>query len=591
MRLLGRLPGALAVVLLAAVTYPGADLVAFSTLLTRPPAATGSAPAGALPWLHVAHPPGETPFIADPQGRRVILRGAVAAGLVDYWSGTREINSTPPPFYPIDPASYAGTCPANHLTIREPPLCHQDLAQMRALGFDVVRLALSWSLLEPQPGQYSHEYLDRIAQVVGWAREQGIYVVLDMHENAYSRFIPRPNHTVLPGGALPALGDQTGAPAWATVSDGLPGDKLLGQRELSLSVGAAFTNFWLDTKVAGEGLQEHYIGAVAALARRFREDSTVVGFGVFNEPWPGFVMPPASDDLLIYPFYRRLVDALTDASDGLRCPSPVAALPICGHADLGVRDRRHLFFLEADHLREVTDLPTAFGLPVSSYPNLVFSIHPYTHKYTIDALLKADPKTSPYPLGGYDQAYATAEAEARSMGAALFVTEFGNEPELDSTLLARELAEQDRHGVGSTYWPWKENCGGSTWGVYAGPLGNRADAYCAYQRPGVIPTGPQPENGCLRLSKERLLARPTLLAVAGSGVRYSFDPATGAFRLAATAAARERLPTSILVPGEITGATSFAAVPNADGSRTVTFVPSGPYVFEIAPAPEHVIGC
>ena len=588
-RTLGRLPWALLLVLLSLASYPGADLVAFATRLAHPPPA-GAAPAGGLPWLHVEHPAGATPFIADPQRRRVILRGAVAAGLVDYWSGTVEVNPEPPPLFPVGAAAYANGCPSNFLTIREPPLCRQDFAEMRALGFDVVRLALSWSLLEPQPGAYSAPYIDRIAQVVGWAREQGIYVILDMHENAYSRYIPRPAHASLPGGTLPALGDQTGAPRWATLTDGLPGDKFLGQREISLSVGAAFTNFWLDTRVAGEGLQEHYIGAVAALARRFKDDSTVAGYGVFNEPWPGFVIPPISDDLLIYPFYRRLIDAVTGASDGLRCPGPVAALPVCGHADLGVGDRRHLFFVEADHLREVTDLPTASALPLSSYPNVVFSIHPYTHKYTIDALLGQRPQTSPYPFGGYDQAYATAEAEARSMGAALFVTEFGNEPALDSSLLSNQLSEQERHQVGATYWPWKENCGGSTWGVYAGPLGNQ-DTYCAYQRPGQVTTGAVPQNGCLRASKERLLARPTLVAVAGAGLGYSYDPATGAFSLTARAGTANTQPTIVLIPREVTGASSRPAAANPDGSRTVTFTPRGPYAFSIAAAAPKLTGC
>ena len=470
----------------------------------------GVPPCGCSTCSHSsAHPHGGTPFIADPEGRRVELRGTVAAGLVDYWSGTADVNSEPPPFFPIGPSGYAGgACPANSLTIRVPPLCQSDFAEMRALGFNVVRLALSWSLLEPQPGQYSTDYLDRIAQVVGWARDEGIYTILDMHENAYSRYIPRPAKVTLPGGKLPSLFDQTGAPKWATVSDGLPGDKFLNQREISPSVGAAFTNFWLNTKVVGEGLQDHYLGAVATLARRFREESAVVGYGAFNEPWPGFVPPPLSDDLLIYPFYRRLIDGITGVADGVRCPSGFPALPICGHSSLGVGDRRHIFFLEADHLREVTDFPTAFGLPVSSYPNLAFAIHPYTHKYTIDALAGQDPKTAGYPFGGYDQAYGTAEAEARSMDAALFVSEFGNEPALDGLLLSNELEEQDSHLTGSTYWPWKENCAAApgastparsaTWTRPAptrsspsrGPLPSPRTAASASRRSGCSPDRP-----------------------------------------------------------------------------------------------------
>jgi len=588
-RTLGRLPGALLVVLLAILTYPGADLVALATRVAPGPAAARPAPGGALEWLHVEHPRGGTPYIADPAGRRVELRGTLAAGLVDYWSGTQEDDSRPPPLFPIATAAYAGGCPANFLTIRNPPLCKNDFAEMRALGFNVVRLALSWSLLEPQPGQYSAEYVDRIAQVVGWARDQGIYVILDIHENAYSRYVPRPARVTLAGGKLPSLADQTGAPAWATLTDGLPGDKFLNQRELSFSVGAAFTNFWFNTKVAGQGLQDHYLGAVATLARRFEDESAVVGFGAFNEPWPGFVPPPASDDLLLYPFYRRLVDAITGVADGARCPADFPALPICGHPSLGVGDRRHIFFLEADHLREVTDFPTAFGLPVSSYPNIAFAIHPYTHKYTADALAGQAPKTAAYPFGGYDQAYATAEAEARSMDAALFVSEFGNEPQLDGQLLTNELLEQDRHLTGSTYWPWKENCGGDTWGVYAGPLGNVRTS-CAYQQKGVTTTA-QPENGCLRRSKERLLARPTVLAAVGTGLRYGYDPNTGAFTLSATARVGNGLATQVLVPRQIAGTINRASVALPDGGRIVIFVPSGAYTLTVAAAPLHLSGC
>jgi endoglycosylceramidase len=589
-RTLGRLPGALLVVLLAIVSYPGADLVALATRLAPQPAGAQTAPGGALEWLHVEHPHGGTPYIADPEGRRVELRGTVAAGLVDYWSGTQDINSEPPPFFPISPSAYASGCPVNYLTIREPPLCRNDFAEMRALGFNVVRLALSWSLLEPQPGQYSAEYVDRIAQVVGWARDQGIYVILDMHENAYSRYIPRPARVTLPKAKLPSLFDQTGAPKWATITNGLPGDKFLDQREISPSVGAAFTNFWLNTKVAGEGLQDHYLGAVATLARRFKDESAVVGFGAFNEPWPGFVAPPISDDLLIYPFYRRLIDGITGVADGARCPSSFPALPICGHPSLGVDDRRHIFFLEADHLREVTDLPTAFGLPISSYPNLAFSIHPYTHKYTIDALAGQDPRTAGYPLG-YDQAYGSAEAEARSMDAALFVSEFGNEPKLDDLLLTNELTVQDKHLTGSTYWPWKENCGGSTWGIYAGPLGN-VDTPCAHMKPaGQVPLGGQPENGCLRQSKERLLARPTVLTAVGTALKYSYDPATGAFSLSATAAKGNGLATQVLIPKAVAGTVSQPTTSVGDGGRMVSFVPSGFYSLTIAAAPLHLTGC
>src|SRR3981189_2183608 len=107
----------------------------------------------------------------------------------------------------------------------------------------------------------------------------------------------------------------------------------------------------------------------------------------------GWNLPPGFEDLLLFPFYRRVIDAITGVRDGLPCWTGFFMPSVCGYPDLGVHDLHHLFFLEPGLLREVTDFPTHLGLPVSSYPNLVLSLHAYTHLYTIDPLLNS--KTSP----------------------------------------------------------------------------------------------------------------------------------------------------------------------------------------------------
>ena len=585
------------VAVLALLTYPGAGLAAVAARLKPPPVA-GPAPAGALPWLHVEHPRGQLAYIADPEGRRVILRGVVSGGLVDYWSGDDPASAAPPPAHPVDPAAYAGgACPANAPTVSQPPLCEQDLAQMRALGFTLLRLALSWSLLEPSPGVYDRVYLDRIAEVVGWARAQGVYVILDIHENAYSRFLPRPLPPPLPGGSPTALNQLSGAPAWAVRSLGLPSEVYLGQRELNPAVDGAFTSFWLDRA----GLQDHYIGALAALARRFADDSTVVGYSPFNEPWPGLIPPPIFDDLFLWPFYRRAIDAITGAGDGWGCPAGAPPLAVCGHPDLAVRDRRHLVFLEPDHLREQLDLPTHLPMPVSSYPNLVYAIHAYTHQFTIEAIAGQRPDRASYPPGGFDQSYASGEAEARSIGAALFVSEFGNPPELDGLLLANQLQEQERHLAGATLWPWKENCTlTTTWGVYEGVFGSAPDQRCAVDRPpgSLDSAAAWPQNGCLRAARERLIARVWPRAIAGSDVRFRYDPATGAFHLTATARAGGP-PAEIAVPPEVTGTPAVGGnavlervLDAPDGGRLLVVRPQGGlYVVDIAAAPLRLTGC
>jgi hypothetical protein len=520
--------------------------------LTPPPTASAG-PAGALPWLHVAHPSDGTPYIADEQGRMVLLHGVIPGGLLDFWSETEPVRLDTAPFYPLDPASYDGKCPESSPTMPVPPLCRQDLAAMAALGFNSMRLPLSWSLLEPKRGQFNETYIDRVAQVVGWARDLGMYVIVDMHQNAFSRYVGRTSPPSLPGSKSPNPRYYTGAPGWATYTDGLPSVEYLNQRTLNPAVMEADSSFWYDRS----GIQDEYIAAVAILAQRFKDDSTVAGYSVFNEPWPGWNLPPGFDDLLLFPFYRRVIDAVTGVRDGLPCWRGFFMPAVCGYPDLGVRDQRHLFFLDPSLLREVTDFPTQLALPLTSYPNLVLGIHAYTHVFSLDKLLGQRLDRATYPWGGYDQSYALGEREAKALNAALFVSEFGNFPVDDGAILTNELLEQERHRTGFAFWTWKESGGGSSWGMF------------------------NPDTSCLRIAREFLLARVYPRASADRNLTYHYDSGTGAFALHARGRSGDP-PTVIYVPHEVRGevAISGAVAQRSidvlkDGGRIVTVYPSG----------------
>jgi endoglycosylceramidase len=496
------LPLVAAILLVGAAAGPVGEWAESALAAERLSSQDPDPPGGTMGWLHVEHPAGGVPYLADAAGSGVTLRGVVAAGLVDYWSGTNRSDLTPPPHWPIDPAAYAyGRCPANDVTIWIPPLCESDLVQMHQLNIQLLRLAISWSLLEPEPGRYSSQYLDRIAQVVDWATQEHIYVLIDMHQNGWSRYIGQsdPWHLPLPGGAAVTLNDHDGAPAWATFTDGLPSEKFMGQREVNPAVFEAATNFWLNRS----GIQDHYIRAVARLAARFKADRTVIGYSLFNEPWPGWTVSPLFEDALLFPFYRRLIDALTGAQDGIPCPAGVPYLPVCGYPDLGIHAIHQLYFVESGLAREITDFPTHLSMPLTSYPNVVLGLHAYTHIYTPDRVLfGADPRTSTWP--SFDQSYWWGELEARQLGAALFVSEYGNDPGDDGHLLTAQVAEQKRHHLGATFWVWKQNCGTDPWGLYDGVV---AGAPCAYdqQTPSA---GLKPQNGPLRTRRAGLALGP-----------------------------------------------------------------------------------
>jgi len=523
---------------------------------------TAAAAPNPLPWLHIAHPGlGARPYLADAAGRTVVLRGVNAAGIEDDYYVGATLTSTAP-VWKIDPTVYdSGACPTNSHLSGEPPLCQADFAQMHALGFNVVRLTVSWSQLEPDPGEYNQTYIARIAQIVSWAKAEGIYVLIDMHEDDYSRFTPStagpipPNPIAGPVGQSPNHAD--GAPPWAVLTDGEPAAAVANQGPFNAFVEAAFTSFWLNRiptdphgsarpqmQAPGPGLQDHYIGAMAAVARQFVDEPAVVGYEIMNEPLPGLLPPGAFSTTNLYPFYRRVIDALTGLSDGLPCPTSLPATPACGYPDLKVHDTRHAFFFEPMVLRNLEDAPDQAPLPFSSYPNLVYAPHTYTHVFTLDQNAGLSPSASPYPLS-YDQAFQVADTEARALGAALFSGEYGTSPDQDNTVLGPEMAAQDRALAGSTLWLWKGNCGpGSTqaqcnniWGMYAADAAATPAANL-----DLIPT---------RVAN---VSRVWPRATAGTLESFLFDPSSQTFHMTAT---------------------SGEAVARGDqGHETVVFIPS-----------------
>lgn len=502
----------------------------------------------AMAWLHVAHPAEGRAQIVDSAGRTVILRGANLRGIEDdYYPVPGGAEPGPAPQYPIDPAAYQGQCPATRPGAGEPPVCQGDLAAIAAQGFNFIRLPISWSLLEPEPGSYSQEYLDRIAQVVGWAQAQGIYVLLDMHEDDYSRFVP---------GASESPNHADGAPPWAVMTGGLPAQSLGGQAELSLAVEGAFTAFWLNrvpTDASGQpqpqgaapgpGLQDHYIGALAAVARRLRDDPTVAGYEIINEPLPGLIAPVAFSSAFLYPFYSRVIDALTGLAGGAG-----------GYRDLGVHATRQSFFFEPMAVRNLEDAPDQAALPFTSYKNIVYAPHDYTHVFTLDRDLGLAPSSSPYPLS-YDQPYQVAGAEARAMRAALICGEFGEfsgNPATYGEVVGGMTSAQDRFLVGSSYWAWTDG-----------------------------PVSP-------------LLSRVYPAATAGALLGFSYTPATRAFVM--TAADRRAVrpgdraaETEVTIPAGVHGAVSVAGaarldqvVAHADGTRTAYVAPTGAGSYSVA---------
>ena len=421
-------------------------LAAFALAAMAAPAHAANAPSRPLSFLHVgpAGGPAALPQVLDTHAREVLLKGVNVDGIVDYW---RPDLRTP---YTNDPAAYSGGgCPADDPTIEGVRVCQFDFAQMRPLGYDSIRLNLSWSLLEPQPGRIDPQYVERIAQVVAWAKAQGIYTVLDMHEDAWSKYIySKPTDPCVPPNQ-PIRGFD-GAPDWASLHSS-PVCALNGVRELDPAVAEDSQKLYDDAPAPdGRGLQEHFADAIAALARRFRDEPAVAGYELLNEPHPGFAAAPvAMNQSELFPFYGKVVDSVVKQVPGFR----------------------QLFFVEPDALRNVTDARQLFvrWSTFSAYPNVVYAPHVYTGVFTLDAL-SGGPRTF-----SMDTGYRNAIGDAQALGLPLWVGEFGNNPADDDTLLRQHYELQDRYGVPGALWLWKENANDTNpnafWGIYGPPFG------------------------------------------------------------------------------------------------------------------------
>jgi endoglycosylceramidase len=148
-------------------------------------------------------------------------------------------------------------------------------------GFNCIRLGIIWDGLEPEPGNYNEAYLLEIDKRIQWAADNGIYVFLDMHQDLYgSKF-------------------SDGAPRWATLDEGkthYSGAVWSDSYMISPAVQTTFDNFWKNTPAAdGIGLQDHYANLWKHIAKRYANNTTVIGYDIMNEPFLGtaanYIMP------------------------------------------------------------------------------------------------------------------------------------------------------------------------------------------------------------------------------------------------------------------------------------------------------------
>src|SRR5690349_6792292 len=171
------------VALVAAIAMPSLSAAVASE---GDAAAAAPADAGAVPDAFLR---AEGRRITDGEGNQVLLRGVNVNQLVDFYQPQPDVPATRP---------FTG----------------DDVAGLAAQGFDVIRLNVWGSALEPGRGELGEACPDRVHHGVEWADDDGVCVVLDMHQDGWWNGAA-PEGAECRAGRSPMWG-YDGAPEWAT---------------------------------------------------------------------------------------------------------------------------------------------------------------------------------------------------------------------------------------------------------------------------------------------------------------------------------------------------------------------------------------
>lgn len=146
-------------------------------------------------------------------------------------------------------------------------LSEQNISHLKSTGATIIRLGVTWSLIEQIKGVYNDDIIDVIEKYCRICSEMGIYILLDMHQDVYSPYFH---------------GD--GVPKWAV-------DKSLTSKRPVLvwaegyfymdDVQKAFYDFWTDKN----GVQTDFINMWQYFSKRLSHIENVIAYDYFNEPY------------------------------------------------------------------------------------------------------------------------------------------------------------------------------------------------------------------------------------------------------------------------------------------------------------------
>ncbi len=178
------------------------------------------------------------------------------------------------------------------------------LARLKYLGFNLLRWVVPWEAICPnEPGVYDLAYLEYLDEIVTLIKKYGFFVLIDFHQDVWSRFTGgsgAPLWTLEKLGLLidhfePTLASIShrkktiyplGHLFWATNAD-----RYAAKTMYTLFFGGNVfaPDFTIDGIAVQDYLQNHYMDAITLCAKKLKRHSHIIGFDIMNEPHLGYI--------------------------------------------------------------------------------------------------------------------------------------------------------------------------------------------------------------------------------------------------------------------------------------------------------------
>jgi hypothetical protein len=408
-------------------------------------------------------------WFRDPEGRYLIFRGVNFAS-----------RSKLPPYLPIAPL-HVKNIDRSELK-EEIELVKSELDLLKKLGFNIIRLLISWKAIEPKPNPNldelmteGQEYLTLVNQITDALYRRDLYIILDFHQDIA--------HEIYGGDGFPdwalAIDEEHKRPKASNLKD----RKWQTAYMINKLVKHTLASFWKNDLTNRDfGLQnfpvrthlEKTIGQTVKFFKSLNDNRghpAILGIEAFNEPHPAGIPPEEFEATLLFQYYQNVESEIRKFDDRIFLfiePRVDWTMSLMGDekksksapSPFSVRRTFHLDFIRDTMIEGSVDPKHIVSYLPSDRVSLdkigdrgVLSFHYYDPIAIAQSFLKIPDNMYRY-VREWPDIFAQLVQAAKERGLVPFLTEFGGvqDAELIRDYINLHYVQIESFLLNSTYW-------------------------------------------------------------------------------------------------------------------------------------------